>query len=55
MFGHKGYGLLKNHLHRLIGAQTEHEFDEVVYLAHELLKAQWDNATPVTMQPLSST
>ena len=40
IFGPTGYGLLKNHLHRLIGAMAEHEFDEVVTLALELLKSQ---------------
>ena len=39
-FGQKAYELLKNHLYRLIGAQTEQEFDEVVSLAYELLKSQ---------------
>ena len=40
VFGQKTYGLLKNHLHRLIGAQIEQEFDEIVSLAYELLKSQ---------------
>ena len=40
IFGHKAYGLLKSHLHRLIGAQTEQECNEVVSLAYELLKSQ---------------